>query len=260
MISIIIPYRNAAPWIGRCADSLRQDGDFEILFVDDYSEDDSAQIVRENADSRFILAENQHACGVSGARNTGLDLATGEWVTFLDADDELLPGAYDTLTAVIRADKRANIHQLNHMRYYTRIDKTVMKYTNSAGVYGSARMPKMWFGVWNKIYRRDFLRCGIRFKEGLQYGEDGLFILECLAKDDYIHHASEKRAAVMHRFDNSNSLSHSKTPRMVVEYVRALEDFIMECADPSVTCAACDSLSELWCSDQYKTIFTEETS
>ena len=88
MISIIVPFKNAAPWIKRCADSLMaQDGSFEVIFVNDGSEDGSDDIVAEYAGDKFFLVDNEDMRGVSGARNTGLKYAQGDWITFLDADD-----------------------------------------------------------------------------------------------------------------------------------------------------------------------------
>ena len=54
MISIIVPFKNAAPWIKRCADSLMaQDGEFEVIFVNDGSEDGSDDIVADCAGDKF---------------------------------------------------------------------------------------------------------------------------------------------------------------------------------------------------------------
>ena len=148
MISVIVPYKDAAKWIERCAKSLKQQtDDFEFIFVDDHSEDNGEEILREIADSRFMLMKNHRHPGVSGARNTGLDIARGDWITFLDADDEMLPGGLDTYLEVIAADPDANIHQLNHLRYYPSIDKLTMKYPNEEGAYTSKELPQIWFGV-----------------------------------------------------------------------------------------------------------------
>ena len=164
MISVIVPYWNAGKWIGRCTDSLmKQTGDFEFILVDDMSDDSPAF----EHDERFILTENRHTKGVSGARNTGIEAAHGEWITFLDADDEMLPDAYEIFQRVIKRDPEAVMHQLNHVRYYTSIRKTALKYANKEGRYDAAHLPAMWFGVWNKLYKREFIQ-DIRFQEGMQ--------------------------------------------------------------------------------------------
>lgn len=247
-ISVIVPFWNSEQWIGRCCESLiKQDGDFEFILIDDKSTDNGKSVVHEYClkDDRIRLYANIHGKGVSGARNTGLDYATGEWVTFLDADDELLPNAYKTYRMVIAEDDRANIHQLNHMRYYTAKNFSVIKYTNKEGIYCYGKLPDMWFGVWNKLYRREFLN-GIRFDENLQYGEDGLFALETFIKDNYIHHGSEKQVTVKHRFDNKQSLSKVKSADDVHKQLQAYDNFYSKQTDKTVRIELAQIIADLW--------------
>ena len=117
MITVIVPFKNAAPWIKRCADSLMaQDGEFDVIWVNDGSEDGSDGIVAEYASDKFLLVNNEDVRGVSGARNTGLKHAQGDWITFLDADDEYAPFAMNALNASIRMYPEADLIQLNHVR------------------------------------------------------------------------------------------------------------------------------------------------
>ena len=134
-ISVIVPFWNSEKWLGVCCESLiSQEGDFDFILVDDKSTDNSREIAYEYCmkDSRFMLMTNFRTKGVSGARNTGLEYACQEkgWITFLDADDELLDNAYQMFMSAIESDERANVHQFNSLRYYPQIDKTVLKYTN----------------------------------------------------------------------------------------------------------------------------------
>lgn len=96
MISVIIPLYNKEPIIERSLQSvLSQDyDDFEVVVVNDGSTDRSADIVRSINDPRIRLIEQENG-GPSKARNTGIKNAKGEWIVFLDADDELLPGAIE---------------------------------------------------------------------------------------------------------------------------------------------------------------------
>jgi glycosyltransferase involved in cell wall biosynthesis len=90
-ISVIIPAYNAAAYIERAIGSVlaqTRPAD-EIIVVDDGSKDNTADIVRSFADKVKLIS--QANAGVSAARNAGIRAATGDWIAFLDADDEWLP-------------------------------------------------------------------------------------------------------------------------------------------------------------------------
>jgi glycosyltransferase involved in cell wall biosynthesis len=94
MISVIIPCYNQARFLGEAIESVLAQTvrDFEILVVNDGSTDDTAAIAGHYG-VRCIFQRNQ---GPSAARNQALDLVTGRFVVFLDADDRLLPHAFET--------------------------------------------------------------------------------------------------------------------------------------------------------------------
>lgn len=112
--SIIIPLYNKAAYIRETLLSAlaQQVGDndfaFEIIVVDDGSTDNGREIVTACADARVHLIEQKNA-GVSVARNRGIELACGEWICFLDADDWLHPEFLSTLAAASRAHPEASI-------------------------------------------------------------------------------------------------------------------------------------------------------
>lgn len=256
-ITVITPYKNAEGWIARCVKSLKKNkGDFEFILVNDKSKDKGESIAKKTAgkDPRFVFLKNEHKAGVSGARNTGLDRATGEWITFLDADDEMLPGSYEIYCMVIRADDRAKIHQMNHQRYYVEKNKTAVKHANGRGTYDMSHLPMCWWGVWNKLYSADLLK-EIRFKEGMQYGEDEIFNIHCLAADDYIHHASTTVMTVRRWFDNKQSLAHACGKKELIRQAHALEELLQESKNPKVRKLVLELLAEHWGSGRYRDTF-----
>ena len=101
-ISIIIPVYNAENYLRRCIESVLSQSftDFELILMDDGSKDKSPQICDEYAsqDTRVQVIHKANG-GVSAARNDGLDIAKGEYVTFIDSDDwverEYLQSLYD---------------------------------------------------------------------------------------------------------------------------------------------------------------------
>lgn len=240
-ISIIVPYKDAADYIDRCAESLRtQDGDFEFIFVNDNETNNPAVI---EIDDRFILVNNVHKHGVGGARNTGLDYATGEWITFLDADDIMCPNAYTIFTNAIKAANDFNILQFNHYRHYSKIGRTALKYTNNANVYTLKSLPVLWCCVWNKLYRADFIK-GIKFNESLRFGEDELFNVECLARDGRIR--CFDTISTTHIFENVHSLSKSKTETDLFRMNKEYAEVIKKHKDPELRRALCLRLSTHW--------------
>ena len=94
LISIIIPAYNAEPYLPGCIDSILKQSyqAYEILLLNDGSTDGTAQLgqqlMAEHTCIRFLSMENQ---GVSAARNRGIALARGQWLTFVDADDRIHP-------------------------------------------------------------------------------------------------------------------------------------------------------------------------
>ena len=92
--SIIVPVYNAQRYIERCINSvfLQTETNWELILIDDGSKDGSGEICQRFAalDTRvkYLYQENK---GVSAARNKGLDIACGEWITFMDSDDWVEP-------------------------------------------------------------------------------------------------------------------------------------------------------------------------
>lgn len=246
-ISVIIPYKNAERWIKGCLDScLRQNGDMEFIFVNDGEPEREPQALKRCTDERVVLANNEWYPGVSGARNEGIDAATGDWVTFLDVDDELLPEAWKIYGFMTELDETINMVQANHVCGYINTDR-IRCSVNERGMYGPGNLPKAFCMVWNKLYRRSFLEDNeILFETGMQYGEDELFNLQCLDTDARLLHTQARTCTVFHRYNNTDSLSHIKTPEDLLEQSRALEDFMPKCQNRTLRRDICMMLSERW--------------
>jgi len=92
-VSVVIPLYNKARYINRCLRSIcaQTFSDFELIVVDDGSSDGGGQIARAFGDARIRVIQQQNA-GPGAARNRGLAEAQGEYIAFLDADDEWMPG------------------------------------------------------------------------------------------------------------------------------------------------------------------------
>ena len=97
-VSVIVPVYNVAEYVEGCLNSLmaQTEKDIEIICVDDGSTDSSGQIVDETArkDKRIKVIHQKNG-GLSAARNTGLDQAIGEYVSFCDSDDYFVKNCYN---------------------------------------------------------------------------------------------------------------------------------------------------------------------
>jgi len=101
-VSVIIPTYNRASTLGRAVDSvLTQDyPDFELLIVDDGSNDNTQEILAGYADKRIVRVKHETNRGVAAALNTGLEAMRGIWFTFLGSDDEMTSDALSTMLRV----------------------------------------------------------------------------------------------------------------------------------------------------------------
>lgn len=177
-ISVIVPVYNVAPYMVRCLESIRRQDykDIEVILVDDCGTDNSIRIAQE-----YLAAHPMPDCrivahtanrGLSAARNTGLDAASGEYVYFLDSDDEMLPGCLHSLAAVLDEASYDFIVGSYEEREEGKTGGQAVPnglgecvYTNPLKAYAEGRWYVM---AWNKLCRRAFLlENGLRFEEGM---------------------------------------------------------------------------------------------
>ena len=121
-LSIIVPVYGVAPYLRKCVDSLlKQDIpslDYEIILVDDGSPDECPQICDEYAEKYDnIRVVHQENAGLSAARNSGIKVATGDYIMFVDSDDYLQPNVLGTLMEQVERDNldvlRFNYQNIN---------------------------------------------------------------------------------------------------------------------------------------------------
>ena len=106
-VSVIIPVYNVEKYLPQCIDSILAQTftDFELILVNDGSKDCSGNICDEYAqkDSRIVVIHKENG-GASSARNRGLDIAKGEWISFIDSDDYVTPNYLSNLISEAQAN------------------------------------------------------------------------------------------------------------------------------------------------------------
>lgn len=114
LVSVIIPVYNRSQVVGRAIESVLSQSykNFELIIVDDASSDETVEVLRkfENKYPQIKLILKEKNEGVSAARNTAARLAIGEWLAFLDSDDEWLPKKLETQLQLYAREERPLIH------------------------------------------------------------------------------------------------------------------------------------------------------
>ena len=164
--SVVVPLYNCKDYIQACLNSLAEQTycDFEVVVVNDGSTDSSAIIASEICSSysnmKMISQENR---GLSGARNTGLQAAVGEYVVFIDADDYVEPNLLDTLNGACAAQDIVMFgYHCDHIDGSELVSTSVVAFDGDSIEECLARMDALEFAglvgyAWNKAYRRKFL-------------------------------------------------------------------------------------------------------
>lgn len=218
-ISIVIPVYNKAPFLERCLDSVynQTDTTAEAIIVDDGSDDGSEKICKKYEKLGFILYRTKHK-GVSEARNYGMDKSSGDYITFLDADDAYEPDALKTMANMTK-DGKYNIIQFGQYKVNGGVKAPHPQ--SERGDYDLPKAVKYWEFTTNKLYKLDFLRKHkIRFIKGLQFGEDEMFNVEA-----FIANHGLRQSAVRlydHYLDDKQSLCRGGLNREKLEVLDAM--------------------------------------
>lgn len=239
LCSIIVPLFNKEQTIRACLDSVRAQtiSSVEILVVDDGSTDGSVAIVEEVAreDDRVILMQEPNG-GPAFARNVGLGTAIGQYVCFLDADDQLAPGFLETLIELMRREHTdsARCAQLfvevnaddtpvnQQVRSITDRNKSVPGSQLYHRMFTDLEVPLM--PAHSALYKRELLlRRKLCFNEALRHLEDVLFVATLYTYDLRIALSNQALYIHQHQADRAFSQERSSLTTALPPFVTALE-------------------------------------
>lgn len=184
-LSVIVPVYNVEKYLPTCLDSILKQSGFklEIIIVDDGSTDDSSQICDEysNRDSRIRVLHVPNS-GVSSARNTGIACATGEYVAFVDSDDQIVNDAYQTCSTYLEEHPETDCliygYQVikNKLTYSVIPKEGIYTKLNFGKAYTELQLKFLINSPCNKIYRREVISSSAAlFPEDMALGEDLIF-------------------------------------------------------------------------------------
>lgn len=226
-ISIIMPVYNVESFLRDSLDSILKQTltEFELICVDDKSQDKSLEILKEYAqkDSRIKVIQNEKNCGPSVARNKGLDVAVGEFISFIDSDDWIDEKYFEQLYE--KAVKyKADIACGNLVKVYENKEKYFVKITKEkvfSTIEDKIKATKMRTHCYicNKIYRREIIEKNrIRFKEGMFF-EDMVFTPQILYFSDKLVLVRSVNYYYRH---NPNSIVNVLTKQKQEDYRKAI--------------------------------------
>lgn len=218
-LSVIVPVYNVEKYLKRCINSIlnQEYSYFELILVDDGSTDKSGNICDEYADKdkriRVIHKENS---GLSSARNIGIDVASGSYISFIDSDDYINPNMFKRLMDIAN-NNNTDIVSCNYIEFEgDKCDSIIVKdkkeyqYNNIEALKNylldfNNENKKIHTVVWNKIYKKELFN-GIRFPMGKIF-EDGYVTYKLLYISKKIFHIEDE---LYYYFRREGSISKSK--------------------------------------------------
>ncbi len=197
LISVIIPFYNAERYIKKCCNTILNQTlkeNFEVLMIDDASTDNSYKMAKELSNDKFVFFKSNINLGPSAARNIGLKNAKGEYIYFLDVDDEIEANTLETLFNksdqcsydLIFSDKkwiensknqRENIYDFEEDKVFKKLDilKSIIKRFQDPISTGK------FFGLTGRLIKKSIIvKNKILFEEKLRYLEDDTFMWDIL--------------------------------------------------------------------------------
>lgn len=218
-ISVVVPCHNAEKFLSNALLSLDAQTyeNLQIILVDDSSDDNTFSIISKHAEKNDkYLVVKAEGKGVSAARNTGIDKAVGEYVTFMDCDDYISPYHVEFLVREL-LDKNADCAVIDYIKvpegkkyqnfkFKKPKDYKIEVFLGLESLKEYLAQLKFEFCVWNKLYSKKILdEFNVRFMVGCQYNEDSLF--------NYKYFKNSQKTVLVHALtyyyvQRKNSLVH----------------------------------------------------
>lgn len=240
MISVIVPIYNVAPYIEECLLSIAMQtySDLEVLLIDDCGTDDSMRIAEafcENysGDIQFKILHHNRNRGLSAARNTGINAATGEFISFVDSDDYLAPQFFERLLKeskdslmVASAPMAVRDGKITIYRQdWITSERTIITPDKFAECF---LLEKVCHTAWGKIARRSLYE-QVKFREG-RNNEDTLFNLDAIhfVESQALPVRAVPECLYFYR-QRENSICFAKNDDINIQSINNLDEVIKEC-------------------------------
>lgn len=235
-ITIIIPMYNTEEYIEKCIKSAINQTykNLEIIIINDGSTDNGLQICeRLKKEDNRIKIINQENRGVSDARNTGLEAATGEYIGFIDSDDFIEENMYEKLMGYMEkynadlVSARAYIIDRNGVLEVSHYNNYVDSFEDEKSILKSYVDGFLTIAVWDKLFKREVIG-NVRF-DSTVFCEDAKFVLDVCSKATKVVCTSERLYNHIRRMGNSiTNTSFNKFYMTLYDYAYKKRDEIIE--------------------------------
>lgn len=235
IISVIVPVFNVDKYLDQCIGSILNQTftDFELILVNDGSFDYSYKICKEYAakDSRVRVLSQENK-GLSAARNLGIENAKGQYLSFVDSDDYVIPEYLDCLyTILIENDAEVVIGEFyryneeTNMLYYhiTDDDLSHSKLDRDESINNLLTMNNF-TAAWGKLYKKSIFD-SLRFPEG-RYYEDNHVLIKIYLKSKSTYYI--KRSLYCYRITANSITSSKQSFHKIQDYVEAMEEILLD--------------------------------
>lgn len=237
LLSIVVPVYKTEQYLERCVESLVHQTycNLEIILVDDGSPDRCGEICDQwqRIDSRIRVIHKENG-GLSDARNTGIDAATGEYLAFVDSDDYVDAQMYETM---IGAMERLDARMACCGRYFAKNDEVIPMHCMKAETVfsGTEAIREMLLGgyveeaSWDKVYKRALFR-DIRFPKG-EINEDIVVMPMLLNNAKRIVHVGAPFYYYCQNGESITRSAYSEKKRVVLKHLDEVKQFLTEECD-----------------------------
>lgn len=227
-ISIIIPTYKPQDYIWECLNSLIAQTlflkDFEVIIVlngccEPWKSDIQSFISTKMQGMNINFIQTNQG-GVSNARNMALDVAKGEYITFIDDDDFVSPSFLEELYAKASPDtvSLCYAYAFNDGDISTQLDYRITSEFETRSKYGKQPYPrtrKIFSGPWMKLFHKSFIQ-GRRFNSHFKNGEDSLFMFLISDRLKYVEYTSDK-AIYYRRFRENSAVTRKRSTKLIIK-------------------------------------------
>ena len=238
LITVIVPIYNVEPYLRKCVDSILNQTykNIEIILVDDGSTDSCGKICDSYADKdKRITVIHKENGGLSDARNAGIEIIKGKYVTFIDSDDWIEPTYVEQLYKIlVENDADLSVCDLyyidskNHLYNSPATDGKVFIWNREEALLKLLSDNKMGTSAWGKLYKTKYFKEeGIRYPKGKLY-EDIPVTYEILLEADRIVYGNYALYNYFVRPQSISSSSFSSCKMQAIEHLESVIPKILE--------------------------------